>query len=140
MQSHDIKPHNQLYWKKRQVTCKNSDCTKTKGMNPEEITNAGIPHQGYGFCSTCYGIFKKLGRLPKDLNLKFEEREIYKEIGKKIKKAREIEDLSQRELSQKIGYKSLGTISAIEAGQKRIQLEIVRRMRGRGADRQRYAA
>lgn len=117
-----IKPHNQFYWQKRKTICKNPNCDRTKGMTPDEITEAGIPHQGYGYCSTCYGIFKNLGKLPKGLNLKFEEQEIYKLIGKRLKKARELQELSQSELARRIGYKSSAALSAIEKGIRRIQL------------------
>ena len=118
----NTKPHNQLYWHRHQVKCNNPNCERTKGMEPDDITLAGIPHQGYGYCSTCYGEFKKIGKLPKNLTLRLKEQEIYKIIGERIRRAREKQEVSQRQLAKDIGYKSTSTLSAIEKGDKRIQL------------------
>ncbi len=123
MENTNTKPHNQLYWKSRKVICKNSDCQRTKGMTPEQITEAGIPHQGYGYCSTCYGTLKKEGKLESaNKNYRQEEIKKYKLIGERIRLAREIQGISVRKLAKDVGYRSTSSLTYIEMGQKRIQL------------------
>ncbi len=127
----NIKPHNQLYWKNRKAICKNSDCRRTKGMTPEQITEAGIPHQGYGYCSTCYGVLKKEGKLESaNKNYRQEEIKKYKLIGERIRLAREIQGISVRKLAKDVGYRSTSSLTYIETGQKRMQLTELEKLSG----------
>ncbi len=46
----------------------------------------------------------------------------YKEIGGKIRKARENKKMSQRELADVLGYESSTAISLIEAGERKVSI------------------
>ncbi len=47
----------------------------------------------------------------------------YKFIGSKIKEARELADLSQMDLANKVGYESATAISLIESGERKVSIK-----------------
>lgn len=52
----------------------------------------------------------------------------YELVGKKIKQAREEEQMSQRELAEALGYESATAISLIEAGKRSVEVEVLTRI------------
>jgi len=55
-------------------------------------------------------------------------REVDKQIGARIKQARELEGLTQPELAKKIGYESGTAISLIEGGERSIQASVLEKI------------
>jgi len=48
-----------------------------------------------------------------------------REIGQRIRRARELEGLTQPELAKKIGYESATAISLIESGERSVQISML---------------
>jgi Zn-dependent peptidase ImmA (M78 family)/DNA-binding XRE family transcriptional regulator len=56
--------------------------------------------------------------------------DIYRELGQRIRRARESAGLSQEDMAQMLGYNSPATISYFEGGDRRISIEHLQRIAG----------
>jgi len=52
----------------------------------------------------------------------------YKNIGLKIKEAREFANMSQKELADRIGYESATAISLLESGERKVSISDLQKM------------
>ena len=52
----------------------------------------------------------------------------YKLIGEKIRAAREMAHMSQKELAEKVGFESATALSLIESGDRKISVDVLQRL------------